>query len=231
MSALVSLAADINREHHAAFCKAREALEHARRAGELLIEAKATVRHGEWLPWLSANVQFSERTAQGYMRLAAHWPELEAKSATVADLPLRDALKALAEPDDHHTMAPPDLPAPAIGAFDELLAAADQCGAHVELIERESPDKNDARRTSDNPFELVALIRDVSEWLVEYALAQRALCTALIAVFEHPDAPAVLEGKPKKYAIKDAYRWRAQWTESWIEHSEHLRDLQTEVAA
>ena len=56
MSALVSLASDINREHQFAFGKAREALEHARRAGELLIQAKAGVPHGEWLPWLAANV-------------------------------------------------------------------------------------------------------------------------------------------------------------------------------
>lgn len=100
MGALTNLAADIRREHEHAYGKAREALEHARRAGELLIEAKSVVEHGQWLPWLAANVPFSERTAQGYMRLASRWSELEAKSATVADLPLRAALKALAEPDE-----------------------------------------------------------------------------------------------------------------------------------
>ena len=98
MNALVALAADINGEHAAAFGKAREALQHARRAGELLIEAKVGLSHGEWLPWLRDHCEFSERTAQSYMRLASRWPELEAKSAAVADLPLRDALKALAEP-------------------------------------------------------------------------------------------------------------------------------------
>ena len=98
MNAPTSLAADINTEHAAAYGKAREALQHARRAGELLIEAKVGLSHGEWLPWLRAHCDFSERTAQGYMRLASRWPELESKSATAADLPLRNALKALAEP-------------------------------------------------------------------------------------------------------------------------------------
>ena len=100
MSGLISLATEINRAHKAAYGKAREALEHARRAGELLLEAKAAVEHGERLPWLAANMEFSERTAQGYMRIATRWPELESKSAAVADLPLREALRELAEPSD-----------------------------------------------------------------------------------------------------------------------------------
>ena len=91
------LAAEINAEHERAFGKAREALGHARRAGELLLQAKTAVEHGEWLPWLAANVAFSERTARGYMRLASHWDELLAKTATVADLGLRDALGLLAD--------------------------------------------------------------------------------------------------------------------------------------
>jgi hypothetical protein len=62
----------------------------------LLLEAKAALKHGEWLPWLKAHVAFSERTAQAYMRLASGWDRL--KSATAADLGLRDALALLREP-------------------------------------------------------------------------------------------------------------------------------------
>lgn len=106
-----ALAIEINAEHLAAVGKARQALEHARRAGELLLQAKAAVGHGGWLPWLAANVKFSERTAQAYMRLAAGWDQL-AKSAVVADLPLRDALGLLAEPrlerDDDAVTRTPD---------------------------------------------------------------------------------------------------------------------------
>ncbi len=92
-----SVADEINAEHEAAFGKAREALEHARRAGELLLLAKAELEHGAWLPWLGANCKFSARTAQGYIRLAQGWETLQAKSATVAHLGLRDALDLLAE--------------------------------------------------------------------------------------------------------------------------------------
>ncbi len=98
MSALISLAADINREHEAAQECAGKAVEHAKRAGELLIEAKGTIPHGEWIPWLATNVQFSERTAQTYMRVTRELPKLEGEKAhRVADLSLRDAIRALSQ--------------------------------------------------------------------------------------------------------------------------------------
>jgi hypothetical protein len=55
------------------------------RIGALLLEAKAQVKHGEWLPWLEAQTGFSERTAQNYMAAA----RFATKYATVADLKLR----------------------------------------------------------------------------------------------------------------------------------------------
>ena len=90
---LDNLATDINREHELAEQAARTAVEHAMKAGELLTEAKATVAHGEWLPWLKTNVVFSERTAQAYMRIAREVPKLNgSKAQRVADLPFRDAM-------------------------------------------------------------------------------------------------------------------------------------------
>lgn len=38
--------------------------------GQRLIEAKSRLAHGEWLPWLENEVQFSEASAQRFMRLA-----------------------------------------------------------------------------------------------------------------------------------------------------------------
>jgi hypothetical protein len=112
--ALGDLAAEICVEHERAYGKAREALEHARRAGELLLEAKARAGHGGWLGWLQANVPFSERTAQGYMRLARQWDALQGKSATVADLGLREALALLAAPAEPTTPDPAPAAAPSV---------------------------------------------------------------------------------------------------------------------
>lgn len=95
---LESLADKINTEHIRTVEHAGKAIEHACRAGEWLLKAKAQVTHGEWLPWLQANVQFSQRTAQGYIRVSKNLPKLEEKRNAVADLSLRNALKALASP-------------------------------------------------------------------------------------------------------------------------------------
>lgn len=79
---------EIRQAHDDARQAARFSAERALKAGHLLIEAKAALGHGEWLPWLRANLDMSERTAQGYMRLA----RTGLKSATVADLGLRATL-------------------------------------------------------------------------------------------------------------------------------------------
>ena len=88
-SDLASLAEQINLEHVAVGQSLTEGLEHARRAGELLLKAKALVSHGDWLPWLAANCTASERSAQGYMRIARRYSELaEGNPQRVADLSL-----------------------------------------------------------------------------------------------------------------------------------------------
>lgn len=51
--------------------------------------------HGEWLPWLSDQVEFSERTAQKFMRLAREW----SNPSTLADLGASKALMLLALPE------------------------------------------------------------------------------------------------------------------------------------
>jgi hypothetical protein len=88
-----SLAVQINDAHAEAARSLRASVEHATRAGELLIEAKRQHgRHGTWSQWLQDNVDFSERLAQAYMRLARMPVE---KRNAVADLPLREALSAI----------------------------------------------------------------------------------------------------------------------------------------
>lgn len=95
---LPELAEQITREHSLACDAARSALAHARSAGALLLEAKEQIEHGGWLSWLKSNFQFSERTAQGYMRLSREWATLESKAQRVADLSIREALALLAPP-------------------------------------------------------------------------------------------------------------------------------------
>jgi len=74
-------------------------VQHAINAGNMLTQAKDALPHGAWLPWLESNFDGAARTAQAYMRIARELPALpEGKAQRVADLPLREALKQLAEP-------------------------------------------------------------------------------------------------------------------------------------
>jgi Protein of unknown function (DUF3102) len=88
---LTVLTAEIRSAHAGVQAAAQVAAEHAITAGNGLIEAKALLKHGEWLPWLKEHVGFSERTAQMYMKIV----RLGFKSATVADIGLKVAARAL----------------------------------------------------------------------------------------------------------------------------------------
>jgi protein gp37 len=78
---LAQLAVDIRQHLHASAASAIE-------AGRMLIEAKAMLRHGDWLPWLRVHVEISGRTASDYMRLAR-----DPNSQHAADLSIRAALE------------------------------------------------------------------------------------------------------------------------------------------
>lgn len=62
--------------------------------GKRLIEAKAQLKHGEWLPWLSEKVEFSETSAQRFMQLAREY----GNTSLVGDLGTSKALVLLALP-------------------------------------------------------------------------------------------------------------------------------------
>jgi hypothetical protein len=97
-NSLTDLAARIRAEHGAAAASLGDAVRHAMAAGELLIEAKALVRHGQWLPWLRDRCSLSERTCQLYMRLAKNRAEIEktnAQSIADSDLTLNEAAALL----------------------------------------------------------------------------------------------------------------------------------------
>ena len=64
--------------------------------GKGLIEAKALLSHGEWLPWLEEKIEFSEKAAQNFMRLARHYSNPQ----TLADLGSSKALMLLAVPEE-----------------------------------------------------------------------------------------------------------------------------------
>lgn len=105
--------------HQAAQASMRDAVAHAIRAGELLIEAKASMPHGAFSEFCKT-LPFSDRTARGYMRLARLDDENRQR---VADMSLRTALQSIAHPKETQEM-----PADAREFFAEGLAETMQYG-------------------------------------------------------------------------------------------------------
>ena len=145
---LADLGTEINDTHSQAMLHASEAIKHALHCGDLLIKAKATVLHGHWLPWLRQNITFSERTAQGYMRIAHRFSRPQIRDS-VADLSVRGVLKELATPRHHAIMddfaawtkrsqalsakRPAD---PAAWSIDDAVACAKSIRAFDEITHR-----------------------------------------------------------------------------------------------
>ena len=94
-NSLADLAARIRTYHAATVAALNTSVIHAMAAGDLLIEAKAQVPHGQWLPWLAENCTISERTAQLYAKLAKNRATIEKAmsnpQSAVADLTLNEA--------------------------------------------------------------------------------------------------------------------------------------------
>lgn len=75
--------------------------------GRRLTEAKALLDHGQWGPWLEGTVQFSQRSADNYMKLFEAYADkqtsifgAEVNSQPVANLSIRKALALLAVPEE-----------------------------------------------------------------------------------------------------------------------------------
>jgi hypothetical protein len=93
---LTDLAGRIRIEHEAVSTALKDSVRHAITAGELLIEAKKQLAHGQWLPWLADHCTIAERTAQLYMRCARNREAIENQIRNgVADLSLNEAAAML----------------------------------------------------------------------------------------------------------------------------------------
>jgi hypothetical protein len=68
------LASRINAAHKQAIAHADKAIDFAKQAGDLLLEVKADLRHGEFLPWIQNNLDVTPRQAQRYMAAALGKP-------------------------------------------------------------------------------------------------------------------------------------------------------------
>jgi chromosome segregation ATPase len=129
--------------------------------GLKLIEAKELVPRGEWTEWLRDEVQFSERSAQNYMKIAASDPEI-ISTATSADLNLISTLRLLALPDDDQQEIAEKVKSGELDAED-VTAEIEELRARAKALEEENAglqlrleDMEDYTPTDDEIAELKA---------------------------------------------------------------------------
>jgi hypothetical protein len=91
-SRLAEIAEEVKAEHGIIVKAPHKAYTHALKVGALLLEARALVKHGEWIPWVYKHCAFSDRMALHYMKIADNRALLESKSETIFDLSISQAL-------------------------------------------------------------------------------------------------------------------------------------------
>lgn len=100
MSEIVSITGkvkEINDRHELAQSYAKNAIENAIRIGELLSEIKASLKHGQWIPWVDENLPFSRMHAARYMRVYTYRDELPNETSRFH---LTSAIELLSTPKD-----------------------------------------------------------------------------------------------------------------------------------
>ncbi len=126
-------------------------LQKAIRVGELLTGIKASLKHGEWLPWVEKNLPFDERTARRYGGIFQRRDEF--KSDTMSDLQITDAYRMLSGvgqlqvekfTGDQESYTP--APAEPKTAEQLIHAAMKEIFDAGDLLEKEKPTAEDARR-------------------------------------------------------------------------------------
>jgi len=152
--------------------------------GRRLAEAKEMLGHGEWLPWLERETEFSDRSAARYMKLFDEYGASqqglfgpETNSPTLSNLPISKALALLSVPESDRIEFAEEVDAEHISVRElekkiqereEQLKAAEQ-ELKAALKDQEGSEKalNDAR---ERIRELAALNEELEKRPVEVAV-------------------------------------------------------------
>ncbi len=196
---LNTLATRINEEHRRCEAAFRSGVEHALKAGELLIEAKDRVPPDSWGAWLADNFEGSARTAQAYMRVARPRKQFEdPKTQRVADLSLREAIKELSTPrpksldedapeSDRAALDAPPLRLSGTAALEFVGNGIETARALVEIRDRGLYAAAGYETFNDyltGRFDITPELFKVWEWFLDLPEQERAGCLREIALRE-----------------------------------------------
>ena len=148
--------------------------------GKRLAMAKELLEHGEWLPWLEKETEFSDRSAQRYMKLYEEYGASqlglfgpETNTPTLSDLPISKAFALLSVPESERAEFAEEVDARHISvreleqAIREKQEAEQRLDAMRKDMEGEQAALDEARKQIE---ELAKLNRELESRPVEVAV-------------------------------------------------------------
>ena len=180
--------------------------------GRRLVEAKEMLNHGEWLPWLKKETDFSERSAQLYMQVfnKASAAQLsifgpEANAQTFADLPISKtlALLSLPESEQERFMEEVDVESLSVRKLEALVKErTEELNARKEEAETTLKQERDSRWRAEKAREEADTAREVAE--NARAEAEEALRRARDELREFESRPQTVAVERDEAAIAQA---------------------------
>ena len=205
-----TVTAEIRSLHRQAQCMV---LGYAIEIGRKLKEAKALLPYGQWGRWLQEEVEFSQSTAQNFMKIFEEYGARQvslfgdAESQTLGNLPYTHALRLLALPADEREEFAQEHHVEELSSreLEKLLRERDEARAKAEAAERASAD---ARSESDGLEKKLAAARWATQELQEQLdQAKQAAETAqqeLEDQKKNPQVPEETLAQLRADAAKDA---------------------------
>lgn len=232
----------------------RMALEYGVEIGRRLHEAKEMLPHGQWGEWLKTEVEFSQSTANNFMRLFDAYADDQitldgavTKSQALGNLSVTKALRLLALPEEEREefVAEHDVEALSTRELERLLKEKQEAEERAEkarqtLAEREDALKaaqqeaqtaktaaQDAKKAAETAQQRVSGLEAALEKEKE---ARKKAAEKLKALKENPTvAPEVLE-RLKNEAAEEANKAAAETLEQKLEESrKELERLRAEA--
>lgn len=165
------------------------ALMYAIEIGRRLVEAKSVLPHGEWGNWLKNEVDFSQSSANNFMKLYEEYGEVQlsvfgavANSQTIGNLAYSKALQLLALPENEREKFAAEVNADelsvkelkeAIDARNEAIKRAEKAEKRAEEIALKQQEAEDAVKKAENLASEAKELRDkVSELEAELKKAE-----------------------------------------------------------
>ena len=203
--------------------------------GRRLVEAKELLPHGEWLPWLQRETEFSERSAQNYMKVFTEYGAAqlglfgpETNTQTFADLPISKAIALLSVPESERVEFAEVVDAEHISVR-ELEEKIRERERQVEALQKDMDGERERLRESERlRSETEALLKTQDDMLVE-AKKQIAELAKLNDELEHRPVEVAVETVRDEEAIAAAAKEAREEAEKENERAQ--KGLQKQLAS